>query len=117
MGQLAVASPRMTDAYALRMTVCCSGKDLTWYAKDKGDMGVSQEELEAVKAREREMMAEVCNWLAGPKQGVEQLEPCHSSRIASGDHAVPQTAAASSSSTAACKCMHTILGVAAAHAD
>lgn len=36
-----------------------AGKDLNWYAKGKSDMGVSQEELEAVKAREREMMAEV----------------------------------------------------------
>lgn len=51
----------------LPMTVCCSGKDLFWYAKDKGDMGVSQEELEAVKAREREMMAEVCIWLVPSK--------------------------------------------------
>lgn len=36
-----------------------AGKDLNWYAKGKSDMGVTQEELEAVKAREREMMAEV----------------------------------------------------------
>lgn len=35
------------------------GKDVFWYAKDKSDLGVTQQELEAVKAREREMMAEV----------------------------------------------------------
>lgn len=46
------------------MFVCASaGKDLNWYAKGKNDMGVTQEELEAVKAREREMMAEV-GWTA-----------------------------------------------------
>lgn len=37
-----------------------AGKDIFWYTKGKGDGGVSQDELEAVKAREREMMAEVC---------------------------------------------------------
>jgi hypothetical protein len=46
---------------------CCpllSGKDVFWYNKGKEDMGVTQDELEAVKAREREMMAEVSAVLA-----------------------------------------------------
>lgn len=37
-----------------------AGKDVFWYTKGKGDGGVAQEELEAVQAREREIMAEVC---------------------------------------------------------
>lgn len=47
--------------YAVR---CCIGKDVFWYNKGKEDMGVTQDELEAVKAREREMMAEVSAVLA-----------------------------------------------------
>jgi hypothetical protein len=43
---------------------CCQGKDVFWYNKGKEDMGVTQDELEAVKAREREMMAEVSAVLA-----------------------------------------------------
>lgn len=53
---------------------CVAGKDLFWYNRDKGDMGVTQDELEAVKAREREMMAEVSHWEAAtPSLVVAQL--------------------------------------------
>lgn len=47
------------SALVSRLNLIHAGKDVFWYTKGKGDSGVSQDELEAVKAREREMMAEV----------------------------------------------------------
>jgi hypothetical protein len=40
---------------------CCApaGKDVFWYTKAGGAGGVSNDELEAVKQQERDMMAEV----------------------------------------------------------
>jgi hypothetical protein len=62
----------------VEVTACCAlvsasaaGKDIFWYAKNKDDMGVTQDELAAVKAREREMMAEV-----GPVHGLVCKSTC-----------------------------------------
>jgi hypothetical protein len=45
----------------LCMSVLCAaaGKDVFWYTKAAGAGGVSNDELEAVKQQERDMMAEV----------------------------------------------------------
>jgi hypothetical protein len=44
------------------LSVCvlaAAGKDVFWYTKAAGAGGVSNDELEAVKQQERDMMAEV----------------------------------------------------------
>lgn len=71
----------------MSLSLCCdAGKDIFWYAKGKGDSGVTQEELQAVKAREREMMDEVSHstatacMTASPSMCAWYNSPgCHSS--------------------------------------
>jgi hypothetical protein len=44
---------------AKRVLLVAAGKDVFWYTKAAGAGGVSNDELEAVKQQERDMMAEV----------------------------------------------------------
>lgn len=48
--------------------MCCVGKDVYWYTREKGDDAdrAAAEELHAVKQREEELMAEVCSILMNP---------------------------------------------------
>lgn len=58
-------------------SILSAGKDVFWYTKGKGDSGVSQDELEAVKAREREMMAEVRPSVVVTAQRLQQQTASH----------------------------------------
>lgn len=41
------------------LSICCVGKDVYWYTREKGDTKVGNDEVQAVKQQEEQLMAEV----------------------------------------------------------